>query len=363
MTTKNYQSQLDTKLQHLQTALLPHYSGKVELFDSPASHYRMRAEFRIWHEGDETFHIMFDPDTKQKYRVDSFPAGSELINLAMQEVMALVQKQPALREKLYQIDYLTTLSNQLLISFIYRKPIEENWISHANALKQHLCQFAYTNIIGRSRKQKIVLNQDYVTEQLTINEQTYSFKQIENSFTQPNAQVNQKMITWAIEKAKNLPGDLLELYCGAGNFSVPLSRHFNNVLGTEISKSSVNAAQINIADNQIYNLKIAKLSSEEFSDAYLNKRQFRRLADIPLDDYQFSTVLVDPPRSGLDPLTETLVSQFDNIIYISCNPSTLIENLQSLCKTHDVKSAALFDQFPFTPHIECGVMLEKKRVG
>jgi tRNA (uracil-5-)-methyltransferase len=55
-----------------------------------------------------------------------------------------------------------------------------------------------------------------------------------------------------------------------------------------------------------------------------------------------------------------LVAKFNTIVYVSCNPSTLTDNLNELCKTHSVKSGALFDQFPFTEHIESGVILVRK---
>ena len=201
-----------------------------------------------------------------------------------------------------------------------------------------------------------------MTEALTVNGKTFRYRQIEGSFTQPNAQVCQKMLTWACDAAQNLGKDLLELYCGNGNFTLPLSQHFNQVLATEVSKTSVNAAQWNIEANQITNLKIARLSAEEFTEAYTQNREFRRLQEqgIDLKNYDFSTIFVDPPRAGVDDETLKLVARFDNVLYISCNPETLRANLDTLCQTHTIERAALFDQFPFTHHIESGVWLKKK---
>jgi len=83
---------------------------------------------------------------------------------------------------------------------------------------------------------------------------------------------------------------------------------------------------------------------------------------LPLDlhEYQCNTIFVDPPRSGLDAETEKMVQGWPQILYISCNPETLCKNLETLTKTHDVKRLALFDQFPYTHHMECGVLLERK---
>ena len=72
------------------------------------------------------------------------------------------------------------------------------------------------------------------------------------------------------------------------------------------------------------------------------------------------SVFVDPPRAGLDPATLHCVRDFRNIFYISCNPDTLLANLQCLAPTHSVKALAFLDQFPYTPHIESGVVLERR---
>ena len=74
----------------------------------------------------------------------------------------------------------------------------------------------------------------------------------------------------------------------------------------------------------------------------------------------FSTVLVDPPRAGLDEASIGLISKIENIIYISCNPETLARDLKTLTQTHEVMEAAMYDQFPHTAHVESGVFLKKK---
>jgi tRNA (uracil-5-)-methyltransferase len=204
------------------------------------------------------------------------------------------------------------------------------------------------------------LTQDFVTEQLTVNNRHYSFQQVENSFTQPNATINQAMLGWALEQTANNGEDLLELYCGNGNFTTVLAQNFKQVLCTEISKASVKSAKFNFNQNNVNNVEVVRMSSEEFTAALNGEREFRRLKDIQLQDYQFSTILIDPPRSGLDLDTEKLVSRFDNIVYISCNPTTLHKNLQQITKTHSIEKFAAFDQFPYTDHIECGIILKKR---
>ncbi len=359
--TLSYDQQFDYKVEWLGKLISPYFSDEVDSYRSQAKHYRMRAEFRVWHEGADTYHIMFDQHTKRQYRVDQLASVSLIINQAMYETMNFVKDSPVLRNKLFQIDYLSSTTNDLVISLLYHKPLEDEWVQQAQVLKEYLQHLGCISIIGRARKLKRVLGNDFVIEKFSINDREYSFKQIENSFTQPNAGINISMIEWVIRHAANKQTDLLELYCGAGNFSVVLSQYFKRVLATEISKTSVYAAQDNILQNKVDNLTIARLSSEEFVQAYNKERSFTRLADIELDDYAFSSILVDPPRAGCDQTTLALMANFDTIIYISCNPTTLIENIAELNLTHEVVRVALFDQFPFTHHVETGVIMKKRQ--
>ncbi|MBU9979208.1 tRNA (uridine(54)-C5)-methyltransferase TrmA [Proteus mirabilis] len=359
--TQTYQSQLNEKTQRLQKMMAPFNAPNVEVFSSPEQHYRMRAEFRIWHEQDALYHIMFDQETKQRIRVDQFPVASQLINQMMVALLAEIKDKPTLRHKLFQIDYLSTLSNKIIVSLLYHKKIDETWQQEATALRQTLIAQGFdVQLIGRAYKTKIMLDNDFVDEVLPVAGQQMIYRQVENSFTQPNAQVNIKMLEWALSVTENSTGDLLELYCGNGNFSLALARNFKRVLATEIAKPSVHAAQYNIAMNHIDNVKIIRMSAEDFTQAMNGVREFKRLEGINLQDYQCETIFVDPPRSGLDEKTVELVKNYSRILYISCNPQTLCQNLEMLIKTHKISKLALFDQFPYTHHMECGVLLEKR---
>lgn len=279
----------------------------------------------------------------------------------MTELLEELQGNELLSKRLFQVEFLTTLSGDALITLIYHKKLEEAWQQEAERLQDKLG----FPIIGRSRKQKLVLERDWVNETLEVDDQQYYYRQIEGGFTQPNGGMNQQMLSFARTCAKELvaeqgPHDLVELYCGNGNFSVALANCFNQVLATEISKTSVHAAQINIKDNDINNLVIARLSSEEFVQALRGERQFTRLQGVDLNTYNFQTILVDPPRAGLDEESVKQVQQYRNIIYISCNPDTLAANLETLSQTHNIKRFALFDQFPYTHHAEVGLLLTAK---
>lgn len=188
-----YQAQLADKIARLKAMFVDYSMPELEVFESPVANYRMRAEFRIWHEGDDMYYIMFNQETREKYRVDQFPAASRLINDLMPLLMDAMKGSPILRHKLFQVDFLSTLSGEILVSLLYHRQLSEEWITAAQALKQRLNDEGFNlNLIGRARKMKVVLDRDYVVEKLQVNGQPYVYKQVENSFTQPNAKVAEK---------------------------------------------------------------------------------------------------------------------------------------------------------------------------
>ncbi|CAM3577068.1 tRNA (uridine(54)-C5)-methyltransferase TrmA [Parendozoicomonas haliclonae] len=355
---EQYDSLLANKVEKLQQLMADFQPPAPEVFASAPEHFRMRAEFRIWHEGDKANYIMFDQATRERIALTQFPVGSTRINELMQPLLEAVCEHDTLRRKLFQIEFLTTQTGEALVSLLYHRQLDEAWKEAARPLRE---KFG-VDIIGRARKQKLLLDKDWVTEELTVDGETWRYNQVENSFTQPNAGINEKMLGWAKDVTTGCSGDLVELYCGNGNFTCVLSRNFDRVLATEISKSSVHSAQINFEMNNVENVTIARMSSKEFTQALNKEREFRRLSDVDLDSYNLSTILVDPPRAGLDPATEALVQRFETIVYISCNPLTLQDNLKTLTQTHKIERLALFDQFPYTDHMETGVLLTRKPV-
>ncbi len=147
--TEQYEAQLAEKVVRLQKMMAPFSAPVPEVFRSPVSHYRMRAEFRLWHDGDDLYHIMFDQQTKSRIRVETFPAASELINQLMTAVIEGVRDNPVLRHKLFQVDYLTTLSNQAVISLLYHKKLDDEWRQHASRLRDALrAQNLNVHLIG-----------------------------------------------------------------------------------------------------------------------------------------------------------------------------------------------------------------------
>jgi tRNA (uracil-5-)-methyltransferase len=125
---------------------------ETEVFESARSHFRMRAEFRVWHEGDASFLAMFDSDDpKTPVEVPQFPMGSEKINELMPALLAEIQASETLRKKLFQVNFLTTVKGEAMISMLYHRRLNEEWEAEAETMRVRLG----VSIVGRSRKQKV----------------------------------------------------------------------------------------------------------------------------------------------------------------------------------------------------------------
>ncbi|MDK2091813.1 tRNA (uridine(54)-C5)-methyltransferase TrmA [Aliarcobacter butzleri] len=356
---KTYEEQLNYKIQREKERFSNFTNIDFDIIKSNESNFRNRAEFRIWWEkGENNKEILsyaMNDFKKNILKINSCEMVSHHIKELMPKLIDELQNDLELSFKLFAVEFLGSSTKDMLVTLIYHKKLEESWIQKAKVIEKRL----NIKIIGRSKKQRLVLTNDYINETLNISNQNFFFAYEENGFTQPNTNVNVQMIEWVLENTQNSSKDLCELYCGGGNFTIPLSTKFRKVLATEISKTSIKSALRNCSLNKIESISFIRMSAADFVQALKKVRAFNRLKDINLDDYEFDTIFMDPPRSGLDDTTRNLAKDFENIIYISCNPETLHRDLEELTKTHKIEKFALFDQFAFTNHIESGVILRK----
>ncbi|PID47104.1 MAG: tRNA (uridine(54)-C5)-methyltransferase TrmA [Proteobacteria bacterium] len=350
----SYEKQLDIKIKNALEIL--GLDLKPSIIKSPQIHYRNRAEFRIWHEGEKINYALNSVHPKSVLQIDSCTKVDGKIYALMPKLLDEISKNQTLKHKLFAVEFLSS-SKDMLITLIYHKKLDEGWLGEAKRLSEIL----HINIIGRSRKIKLKTSQDFIGESLNIDEKNYHFNIYEGAFSQPNRKVNEGMISWVKSNlSKIVRKDLLELYCGHGNFTIPLGEHFNRVLATEISKTSIKSALKNCQLNHVKNVNFLRMSVEELVSAFKKEREFFRLRKLDLDGYEFSHVFVDPPRAGLDSKSLDFIKKFENIIYISCSLQSLKRDLKELKRTHKVLHLGFFDQFAYTNHLESGVILVKK---
>jgi len=351
----SYEEQLEFKIKKQKDRFENLTNIKFDIIKSIEQNFRNRAEFRVIFdkENKKISYAMYDFQ-KNPIPISNCSIVSLKISQIMQKLINMLNSDNILSFKLFSIEFLSS-TNDLLVTLIYHKKLDEIWEQKAKEIGKVL----NIKLIGRSKKQKIVLSNDFIVQTLNILNQKFEFIYEENSFSQPNTIVNTQMIEWVLKNTQKSNKDLCELYCGSGNFTIPISQKFNKVLATEVSKTAIKSALKNSKLNNTQNITFVRISALEFTQALENKRAFNRLKNINLKSYDFSTIFLDPPRVGLDDTTRNLAKNFENIIYISCNPQTLYKDLQTLIKTHNIVKFALFDQFAYTKHTECGVILKK----
>ncbi|MAD91533.1 MAG: 23S rRNA (uracil(1939)-C(5))-methyltransferase RlmD [Gammaproteobacteria bacterium] len=163
-------------------------------------------------------------------------------------------------------------------------------------------------------------------------------------FVQINSDINQKMVSLAIELLDPNPNDrVLDLFCGVGNFSLPLARKARSVCGIEGEKMLVDRATQNAKKNGLKNVEFITSNLERFDGKQ------------PWASHDYDRLLLDPARSGAAKIVEMInILNPERIVYVSCNPGTLARDSATLVHNHkyQIEAAGIIDMFPHTAHVE-----------
>ena len=218
--------------------------------------------------------------------------------------------------------------NELLISIDTEDNIELNNIDN--------------NIKGIILNSKLVYREDYFIESIN----NLKFKVSYNSFFQINRSINSKLFN-IINENINENDKVLDLYCGVGSLGINTSLKANKVLGIDNLGSNIKDANENKKINNIKNIEFI------CGDASI----FTKYIDKDID-----TIIIDPPRNGLNKFTLQNILDYkpNKIIYVSCDPFTLVRDLKELFNVYNLNKYYLLDMFPYTHHVESICILERK---
>jgi len=194
---------------------------------------------------------------------------------------------------------------------------------------------------------------------ITVN-LTYSIKDhniemtfLPNDFTQVNFEINQKMINLAIDLLElDADDEVIDLFCGLGNFTLPISRYVKRVVGIEGDKGLVERAKSNAIMNAITNTSFYKA---DLFDDVSGSEWFR--------GQKYNKALIDPARTGAIEIVELLPKLgVEHLVYVSCNPATLARDTARLIELgFNLMSAGVMDMFPQTAHVESIAVFKRKK--
>ena len=199
------------------------------------------------------------------------------------------------------------------------------------------------NVVGVVLNDKVIYGTSFFYDYIG----DFKFKVSYNSFFQVNNYMasNIFMILKSNLKGKNL----LDLYCGVGTLGLSLKDNFESIYGIEKIENAIIDAKENALINNCHNAHFYAGDTYEV------------LKDI---NVSFDTIIVDPPRSGLNEETRDLIIKLrpDKLCYVSCDPLTLARDLNILNEFYDVEKINALDMFPNTYHVECVCILERKEL-
>ena len=199
------------------------------------------------------------------------------------------------------------------------------------------------NVVGVVVNGKTVYGNNYFFDYIG----EYKFKVSYDSFFQINNYIANEIFKIL---NNNLSGNtLLDLYCGSGVMGISLKDKFNKIIGIEKVKNAIKDANDNAVLNKVKNYKYYAGDTSEI---------------LPTINDEIDTVIIDPPRSGLNDktLNDILIINPDKIGYVSCNPITLARDLNILKERYNITKIYALDMFPNTYHVETVMILEKKDV-
>lgn len=212
------------------------------------------------------------------------------------------------------------------------------FIDKIDVLKKYVSSIILVNI-----KEKLLYGKSYIKEEVNGLKFIISY----NSFFQVNTKAMVRLYDKVLKYANlTKEDDVLDLFCGTGTIGIYLSMYCKSVLGVEIVEEAIKDANINKELNNIDNISficgdVDRVINEKFNQ---------------------NVLVVDPPRSGLNKNTKNVIlnNGFDRIVYVSCDPMTLVRDLKDLSSKYEFKEITLVDMFPNTYHVECVILLQRK---
>ncbi len=247
-------------------------------------------------------------------------------------------------------------TNEVMINLVTHNHDEKLMNEFTDELKRKIpAVTSFINSISARRAQvavgeesRLIFGKDFITEQIG----DYKFKVNVNSFFQTNSLQCKILYDKIIELAEfTTDEDVLDLYCGCGSISIYISKYVNSVHGVEVIEDSIKGAYENAELNKISNCTFEASDVKQYLQSLLLTH-----------DSRLSTVILDPPRSGIHPKIPEYLLQLSpkKIIYVSCNPSTQARDIALLKEKYEIAAVQPVEMFPQTHHIENIVRLDVK---
>ncbi|MGF1680793.1 23S rRNA (uracil(1939)-C(5))-methyltransferase RlmD [Photobacterium minamisatsumaniensis] len=341
----SHQGQVEAKQQAL-TELMSKFAKTDEIEQaapivSKPWQYRRCARFAVMLVGGKLKIGFRKKQSKEIVDVESCPVLAESLNALL----------PALRQVLSQLKAKKHLGHVELVEADNGRVV---LIRHLQPFSDQdmtlLRQFSEDHqlMLYLAPSADVVENVSGETPYYALSDLTLSFSP--KDFIQVNRDVNQQMVAQAIDWLDIQPQDrVLDLFCGLGNFSLPLAKQANALVGVEGIDEMVHRASENAKNNQLSNAMFFQANLEDDVTAMAWAQE------------KFNKILLDPARAGAAGVMQHVVNlNPERVVYVSCNPATLARDSQLLLKQgYQLEQLGMMDMFPHTGHLESMALFTK----
>ncbi len=312
--------------------------------------YRNRAQFKARFAGGRLRIGFYRRRSRYVTEIDVCPLMSTLVNDTMNLLKRTFQEAP-FREKMPQVDVAVDDSDEKALVVIHLTcgpgEMDFDFVRKMLGEREEL-QGVYFQYGRKESLTPVFLRGDgRLRYGLIIEGREIGLSFSAGSFTQVNYAQNRRLVS-EVTRLAGAGERILDLYCGIGNFTIPLALVSKDVVGLEELEGAVEDAAANAAAAEIKNCRF--ITGDACAAEGLGREPF-------------DLVLVDPPRQGaVSVLRKIAEAAVPRIIYVSCNPATLARDLRMLAgRGYEVKSSRPVDMFPQTYHIESVTVIERKR--
>lgn len=272
------------------------------------------------------------------------------LNASIAEIRSLIlsSREP---EKISQVELIASPGGQVTAIFHYNGHDLQNFAMRLAAAENNLVSLQGINIMsGRNKLPQHLFGPELLTYRLpSCNGDTLEIDYSPAGFTQVNFSGNRAIVAALLDFCASIKSAaILDLFCGNGNFSLPLARNADKIVGIESFAKSVLLAEQNARKNGLENARYFCMDSMQGLEQLVSAGEF------------FDLVVIDPPRSGAADVARIIYrSKATHVIYISCDPPTLARDIDILQKNgYQVLYVQPVDMFPQTYHIESIAFLQ-----
>ena len=359
----NYLEALNYKKYVIKRLVEKRLPGKIVINNTLPSekiyHYRNKTDLPVIYQDGKNYMANYYRGSNKLFKVEKLIVEEEVLEKTILEVLSLMDKHNInafnfknRKGSVVSLSLRTNLKGEIQLTFITKEKVNLNNLINELVLNNKNIVSVYENFVPKFKTNIDIYNGKLElikgSKYLEIELDKYKFYVTPFSFFQLNTAQANKLYQYILKNVSfNKNETVLEAFSGIGTIATFISQLVKQVVAIESIKDSINDMKYSLDKNKITNVKPIVGDAFKVIETLNNK---------------FDKMIFDPPRGGLGKeLCETIIKMKPKtIVYVSCNPLTLVDDLKILTKAYKIKTITPLDMFPQTSHVETITLLSLK---